>query len=130
MEAVPVLERGGLILVDEIDASLHPLLTAKLIALFQSKAVNRSGAQLIFTSHDATLLGLLDGEEVLHRDQVWFTQKRANGSSELFSLSDFRPRREGENRMRRYLNGSYGAIPNLSMHLFEEALNSRSDRDA
>lgn len=130
MEAVPVLERGGLIIIDEIDGSLHPLLTAKLIALFQSRIVNQSGAQLIFTSHDATLLGLLDGEEVLHRDQVWFTQKGASGTSELFPLSDFRPRKEGENRMRRYLSGSYGAIPELSMHLFEEALNSRLDRDA
>jgi hypothetical protein len=130
VEAVPVLERGGLIIIDEIDASLHPLLTAKLIALFQSRKVNQSGAQLIFTSHDATLLGLLDGEEVLQRDQVWFIQKRIDGSSELFPLSEFKPRKEGENRMRRYLSGSYGAIPELSMNLFEEALNMRTDRNA
>jgi hypothetical protein len=130
VEAVPVLEKGGLVLIDEIDASLHPLLTAKLITLFQSPDTNRRGAQLIFTSHDATLLGLLDGEEVLHRDQVWFTQKRVDGSSELFPLSDFKPRKEGENRMRRYLNGNYGAVPDISMDLFEEALTSRLGRDA
>jgi uncharacterized protein len=130
VRAVPILERGGLVLIDEIDASLHPLLTAKLIALFQSRTVNRKGAQLIFTSHDATLLGLLDGEEVLRRDQVWFTQKNSDGASELFPLSDFKPRKEGENRMRRYLSGSYGAIPELSMHLFEAALRSGSEGNA
>lgn len=130
VRAVPMLERGGLVLIDEIDASLHPLLTAKLIALFQSKSVNRKGAQLIFTSHDATLLGLLDGEEVLRRDQIWFTQKNSGGASELFPLSDFKPRKEGENRMRRYLSGSYGAIPEISMYLFEQALRSGSDDNA
>lgn len=130
VRAVPVLERGGLVLIDEIDASLHPLLTAKLIALFQSRDINLNGAQLIFTSHDATLLGLLDGEEVLRRDQVWFTQKNSDGASELFPLSDFKPRKEGENRMRRYLSGSYGAIPEVSMQLFEQALRSESEGNA
>ncbi|HET9899408.1 MAG TPA: ATP-binding protein [Streptosporangiaceae bacterium] len=130
VRAVPILESGGVVLIDEIDASLHPLLTANLIALFQSKRTNRRGAQLIFTSHDATLLGLLNGEEVLRRDQVWFTHKNGDGASRLFPLSDFRPRKEGENRMRRYLSGTYGAIPELSMHLFEEALRTRSDNSA
>jgi uncharacterized protein len=130
VQAIPMLERGGLVIIDEVDASLHPLLTARLIALFQSKAVNRNGAQLIFTSHDATLLGLLDGDEVLRRDQVWFTQKNPDGASELFPLSDFKPRKEGENRMRRYLGGNYGAIPDLSMDLFEKALRPESDFDA
>jgi len=124
IRAVPVLARGGLLLVDEIDASLHPLLTAKLIGLFQSKAINIRGAQLIFTSHDATLLGFLDGEEVLDRDQIWFTEKRKDGSSILYPLSDFKPRKEGENRMRRYLSGSYGAVPDISMRMFEQALTS------
>ncbi len=127
---ITVLERGGLFLVDEIDASLHPLLTASLVRLFRSPSANRSRAQLIFTSHDATLLGNLDGEEVLARDQVWFTEKNGDGASDLFPLAEFRPRRQGENRPRRYLNGSYGAIPELSMHLFESALMSRIDIDA
>lgn len=128
--AVPVLNRGGLFLVDEIDASLHPLLTASLIRLFRSTSVNRRRAQLVFTTHDATLLGNLDGEDVLERDEIWFTQKRDDGSSELFPLSEFKPRRQGENRQRRYLNGSYGAIPEISMDLFEQALTTRMDTDA
>jgi uncharacterized protein len=91
---------------------------------------NRRGAQLVFTSHDATLLGSIDGEDVLRRDQVWFTSKQDDGSSELFPLAEFKPRRQGENRQRRYLNGSYGAIPELSMRLFEQAMTSRTDTDA
>jgi uncharacterized protein len=128
--AIPVLDRGGLLLVDEIDASLHPLLTGSLVRLFRSTSVNRRRAQLVFTTHDATLLGSLDGEDVLQRDEVWFTEKRDDGSSKLFPLSEFKPRREGENRQRRYLNGSYGAIPEISMDLFEQALSSRMDSDA
>jgi uncharacterized protein len=125
--ALPILEDGGLFLVDEIDASLHPLLTATLIRLFQSPATNKSHAQLVFTTHDATLLGSIDGEDVLRRDEVWFTSKREDGSSELFPLAEFKPRRQGENRQKRYLNGSYGAIPDLSMSLFERAVNSRAE---
>ena len=127
--AISVLERGGLLLVDEIDASLHPLLTASLVRLFGLAGVNRSHAQLVFTSHDATLLGNLDGEEVLGRDQIWFTEKADDGASTLFPLAEFKPRRQGENRLRRYLNGSYGATPEISMRLFESALTSRLDAD-
>jgi hypothetical protein len=125
--AIPVLDDGGLFLVDEIDASLHPLLTATLIRLFQSPNINKNGGQLLFTSHDALLLGSIDGEDVLQRDQVWFTSKGNDGASELFPLAEFKPRRQGENRQKRYLNGSYGAIPELSMRLFEYAVTSRTD---
>lgn len=128
--ATSILNRGGVFLVDEIDASLHPLLTATLVKLFQSPTANRNSSQLIFTSHDATLLGNIDGEDVLSRDQVWFTSKGEDGTSELFPLSDFKPRRQGENRQKRYLNGSYGAIPELSMRLFEQAVTSRTDERA
>jgi uncharacterized protein len=128
--ALSVLELGDTFLVDEIDASLHPLLTASLIRIFQSPKTNTRGAQLVFTTHDATLLGSIDGEDVLDRDQVWFTSKRDDGSSELFPLAEFKPRREGENRQKRYLNGSYGAIPEISMRLFEQAITGRTDSGA
>jgi uncharacterized protein len=124
---IPVLDTGGLLLVDEIDSSLHPLLTAALVRLFQSPTANPARAQLIFTTHDATLLGSIDGEDVLRRDEVWFTSKEDDGASELFPLAEFKPRRQGENRQKRYLNGSYGAIPELSMDLFEKAVTSRTD---
>jgi uncharacterized protein len=68
--AIPVLGTGGLLLVDEIDSSLHPLLTAALVRLFQSPTSNPMKAQLVFTTHDATLLGSIDGDDVLQRDQA------------------------------------------------------------
>jgi hypothetical protein len=127
--AVAALDRGDVLLIDEIDASLHPLLTAKIIGMFKSESVNTNGAQLIFTTHDSTLLGMLDGDEVLRRDEIWFAEKDTEGASTLYPLAEFKPRREGENRQRRYLNGSYGAIPELSMDMFERALAVREQGD-
>jgi uncharacterized protein len=125
--AFAVLDVGGLLAVDEIDASLHPLLTAKIIAMFQSPVSNPRRAQLLLTSHDASLLGVLDGEEVLRRDQIWFTDKDSAGVSTLYPLSDFRPRKGGENRVRRYLNGSYDAVPRLDGDVFVQVLAARGD---
>ncbi|MEU4511372.1 ATP-binding protein [Nonomuraea wenchangensis] len=126
LKAEQSLHSGSLLLVDEIDSSLHPVLTASLIRLFQNSAVNKSAAQLILTTHDAILLGSIQGGEVLQRDQIWFTEKGGDGASTLFPLTDFHPRKQ-ENRQRRYLNGSYGAIPVISDELFVKALTSRGD---
>lgn len=104
------LRRGSTLVIDEIDTSLHPHLTAHLVGMFQSERTNPRGAQLIFTTHDASLLGTSFGEEVLARDQIWFVEKVPGGSSSLYPLTDFHPRKE-ENRERRYLGGSYGAVP-------------------
>ncbi len=122
LHAAAMLRTGATMLIDEIDASLHPILTAKLINLFRSPKANPLGSQLIFTSHDAALLGTLDAEEILRRDEIWFVEKDDQGASSLYPLTDFKPRKEGENRQRRYLNGNYGAVPDLSAHLFEQAL--------
>ncbi len=127
LDAARILRVGGMMTIDEIDASLHPILTAKLIGLFQSPTTNPQGSQLVFTSHDAALLGTIDGEEVLRRDEIWFTEKHDDGASVLYPLSDFKPRKEGENRQRRYMNGNYGAVPDLSTYLFERAVASRGD---
>jgi hypothetical protein len=116
--AVDRLDRGGVLCVDEIDASLHPRLTARLIGLFRDRETNPRSAQLIFTSHDASLLGTALGDEVLRRDEVWFVEKDARGATTLFPLTDFKPR-TGENRERRYLGGSYGAVPLLSDMAFQ-----------
>jgi AAA15 family ATPase/GTPase len=109
-EALAVLDNGGLLMIDEIDSSLHPNLTALLVRQFQAKETNPHGAQLLFTTHDATLLGTSFGEELLARDQVWFVEKDREGASRLYPLTDFHPR-TGENRERRYLTGSYGGVP-------------------
>lgn len=129
IEAAEALGEGGTMCVDEIDASLHPLLTAKLVGLFQSAASNPRHSQLIFTSHDAALLGTIDTEEILRRDEIWFTEKDDEGASKLYPMTDFKPRKEGENRQRRYLNGNYGAVPDLSTYLFEQALAARGQVD-
>lgn len=104
------LAAGNVAVVDEIDASLHPRLTARLIELFQSEQSNRQHAQLLFTTHDANLLGTSFGNEILGRDEVWFVEKDKDGATTLFPLTDFHPRKH-ENTERRYLGGSYGAVP-------------------
>jgi len=120
--AVAALASGSPIWIDEIDVSLHPLLTTKLLRLFQDPELNPRGAQLIFTTHSASLLGTMLGEQVLRRDQVWFTEKDPETAvSTLYPLSDFKPRR-GENFERRYLSGSYGAVPVLPDAALEEAI--------
>jgi len=116
------LDAGRVLLVDEIDASLHPLLTAKLVGLFQDTEVNTKGAQLIFTTHDTSLLGTMLGEQVLDRDQIWFVDRDAEGVSDLYPLTDFKPRKD-QNTERRYLAGSYGAVP--VMGDFSEAAQGR-----
>ncbi|WP_221355147.1 AAA family ATPase [Streptomyces beigongshangae] len=107
-----VTRSGGTLVVDELDSSLHPRLSAFLVGLFQDPERNPLGAQLLFTSHDASLLGRRAGEDILKRDQIWFATKNEYGETSLYPLSDFRPRQE-ENRERRYLDGSYGAVPRI-----------------
>lgn len=104
------LDHGTSLLVDELDASLHPHLALEVIRIFQDPARNPKHAQLIFNTHDTTLLGnLLDGPH-LRRDQVWFVEKDGEGATHLYPLTDFKPRKD-ENLERGYLQGRYGAIP-------------------
>ncbi|MDQ1294659.1 MAG: hypothetical protein QG608_2555 [Actinomycetota bacterium] len=104
------LKKGKTLVVDEMDTSLHPHLMAFLIGLFASEESNTEGAQLLFATHNASLLGTSLGDELLKRDQIWFIEKDVGGNSILYPLTDFHPRK-GENRERRYLAGSYGAVP-------------------
>jgi AAA15 family ATPase/GTPase len=100
-----VLEYGKVLIIDEIDRSLHPVLSKALIKMFNNPEINKNNAQLIFTTHDTTLL---DGE-IFRPDQIWFTEKD-NSMTKLYSLFDFRPR-EHESLQKGYLLGRYGAIP-------------------
>ena len=106
------LSDGNLLVIDEIDCSMHPLLTRKVIELFQSPEENTNGAQLVFTTHDSSVMD----STLLRRDQIWLTEKRANGSTELFSLYDFgadsRPRKDTAFE-KNYLAGRYGAVPSF-----------------
>jgi uncharacterized protein len=107
-----VLANGEVLLFDEIDTSLHPLLTWFLIDQFHSDSINRNGAQLVFSTHDTTLLN----QELLRRDQIWFVEKQPGASSKLFPLIDFSPRND-EVIERWYLRGRYGALPLLGSKL-------------
>jgi len=102
-----VLEKGGIFFVDDIDASMHPLLTKHLVEMMQNPEINTNGAQLVLTTHDTMLLNL----SFLRRDQIWFVDKNNQTlSSSLFSLWGFSVRKD-ENIQRGYLQGRYGAIP-------------------
>ena len=101
------LENGSLLVVDEIERSMHPLLTRRLIEMVQDSSINTSGAQLLFTTHDALLLDL----NLMRRDQIWFAEKNDRRcATELYSLASFSPRK-GENVRKGYLQGRFGAIP-------------------
>jgi energy-coupling factor transporter ATP-binding protein EcfA2 len=119
--AMLTLRGRGVLVADEIDSSLHPLLSSTLIRMFKDSAINRHGSQLVFASHDTTLLGSLLEEEILARDEVWFTEKDDAGATSLYSLAEFHPRRD-ENIERGYLQGRYGAVPYLSFERIREIL--------
>ena len=106
------LESGGLLLVDELESSLHPLLGLAIVGLFNSPKTNPHDAQILFTTHDTNLLGNTLGEPLLRRDQIWFTEKDKDGATRLYPLTDYKPRKS-ENLERGYLQGRYGAIPYL-----------------
>lgn len=116
--ALNALRRGRVLLFDEIDASLHPRLSARLLELFQDPVTNPRGAQLIFTTHDTSLLNYLN------RDEVWLTQKSADGRTSLTALAEF-----GGDKVRRslnlekaYLQGRFGAVPELDQIALRRAL--------
>lgn len=110
--ALHALDQGGVLVVDELDLSLHPLLVKEAIGLFQSHRTNTRHAQLLFSTHDATLLGRTQDGLDLSRGQIWFAEKDGQGRSSLTPLSDFRPRK-GEDLEKGYLQGRYGGTPRV-----------------
>ena len=101
------MNSGAVLVVDEIEASMHPLLTRHLIEMIQDQTINQNHAQLIFTTHDTGLLDL----KLLRRDQIWFAEKDEKSmQTDIYALTEFSPRKE-ENIAKGYLQGRYGAIP-------------------
>lgn len=106
-----VLKKGGVLLVDELERELHPMLVNYVVAKFQSKKSNPKGAQIIFTTHDTELMNL----EYIRKDQIYFADKnRMDGSSELYSVTDFTTK-TADNIRKGYLVGKYGATPNIEI---------------
>lgn len=102
------LEQGNVLIVDELDTSLHPFITKMIVMLFQSKITNPKNAQLIFTTHDVSLLD----RDLIRRDQVWIAEKSKKGSTELYSLQDFDVR-EDTPFEKWYLAGKFGGLPQI-----------------
>ena len=119
-----VLASGNVIVVDDLNAKLHPLLIRHLLTLFLNSEKNPNHAQLVFTCHDAWLLK----SGLLRRDEIWFTEKSETCLSNLYSLADFvddegyKIRKDADYE-KNYLLGKYGAIPTLeSLDRFDESL--------
>ena len=116
--ALAVLRFGWVLLLDEIDASLHPRLSARLIEIFQDPQTNTRGAQLVFTSHDTSLLN------GLNRDEVWLSEKAPGATTRLVGLAEFGGTRvrKSLNLERAYLQGRFGAIPEVDQVAVRRAL--------
>lgn len=101
------LKTGNVLFIDELNDNLHPKLVEFIVTLFNDPLLNTNGAQLIFTTHETSILS----QSVFRRDQIWFVEKDANGATKLFPLSEFSPRKGRENLEASYLDGRYGALP-------------------
>jgi AAA15 family ATPase/GTPase len=107
--AGPILEtlrKGEVIVIDELDARLHPLITRTIIDLFNSNETNINNAQLIFMTHDTNLLS----DKIFRRDQIWFTEKDRQGATDLYSLVEYKIENDASFESD-YIKGRYGAIP-------------------
>ena len=101
------LKNKKVLIIDELDKSLHPFLVQYIVEMFNNPEINKCASQLIFNTHDTNLLDL----NILRRDQIWFTEKNnENGISDLYPLSDFSVRKQ-ENVEKGYMLGRYGAVP-------------------
>lgn len=101
------LENGYVLFIDELHDNLHPRLVQFLVQLFHSNETNPKNAQLVFTTHETSILN----QEVFRRDQIWFCEKNEQMSSVIYPLTDFSPRKGRENLELSYLSGRYGALP-------------------
>ena len=101
------LKNGSILIIDELDSKLHPFLCKYLIDMFNNSEINKSNSQLVFTTHNSSLLN----QDIFRRDQIWFTEKDAEfGNTNLFSLLEFNQRKDA-NIEKGYLAGRYGAVP-------------------
>src|SRR5699024_6645063 len=105
------LETGGILVIDELNRSLHPNLLKYLVSLFHNKTVNIKNAQLIFTTHETSILK----KDLFRRDQIWFCEKNKDKATILYPLTDFSPRKNSENIEAYYLSGRYGAVPFINL---------------
>lgn len=101
------LEQGATLIIDEFDAKMHPKLTRRIVELFHSTSANSKNAQLVFITYDSNLLD----PQLLRRDQIFFAQKYKTGTTELYSLVEFKGVRNDASFEKDYLQGKYRAVP-------------------
>ncbi len=116
------IEHGHVLLIDELNQRLHPALIRYIIELFNNPKTNPNNAQLIFTTHDVSLLK----QDIFRRDQIWFCERDVSQASTLFPLTDFKPRKGFEDFEAYYMTGRYGALPIIGD--FSTTLKSDEDK--
>ena len=112
------LKKGYVLVIDELHDSLHPNMVKYLVDLFHNKETNPNNAQLIFTTHETSILN----QDVFRRDQIWFCEKDDEQATSLYPLTDFSPRKDRENIELGYLSGRYGALPFIRNFDLEEVI--------
>lgn len=121
--AIDTLRLGQVLCIDELDASLHPMLIATLVDMFKDPDLNTRNAQIIFTTHDTAFL---DNSPVqpLEMGEVWMTEKSPSDVNEFFSLVDFPSNRKGMNKQCHYFVGTFGATPRVDTSSFHRYLST------
>lgn len=104
------LRNGYILIIDELHDNLHPRLVRYLVDLFHNSDTNPGNAQLIFTTHETSILS----QDVFRRDQIWFCEKDEDQATIVYPLTDFKPRKDREDLELNYLSGRYGAFPFVS----------------
>lgn len=124
---VRALAEGRVLVVDELDARLHPNLAGQLVRLFSEPETNPYGAQLVFNTHDVTLLSRRSFG-YLTRDQAWFTEKAPDGSTGLVALREFKVRDDRDDVLKKYLLGAFSAVPFFDDGISDELARLFADR--
>jgi len=117
---IEAIELGSVLVVDELDTSLHPFVTRMIVSMLLNEEINKKNAQIIFTTHDVTLLD----KDVIRKDQIWISEKGDDGCSDLYSLQDFDGLREDTPFEKWYLAGKFGGIPQIKSikNIFEDEI--------
>jgi AAA15 family ATPase/GTPase len=108
------LNNGKILIIDELDSSLHPLLAQEIIKMFHNKKINTNKAQLIFATHDTNILK----NNIFRRDQIWFAEKDKYGATDIYSLAQFKGIDKKVDFEKQYIMGKYGAIPYIGSFEF------------
>ena len=118
------LTKPGVWIVDELDCQLHPRVAELIVMLFHDRRANKASAQLVFTTHNTSLMS----SDLFRRDQVWFTQKRNDGATELFCLDEYGEVRGDTNFERWYRQGRFEAVPEVRYNELLALLNPEAAR--